>query len=299
MKKTIPDSVVTAGHPDWAVLSAISAEIIKRAGGQDELATHFPNMLRQCIDDVIMTPKTARRSYDELEKTEKTYIGTRVEIDLRAMLKLPKGKLDTFILGRDVDIKNTMGNNWMIPTEAIDQPCILVAADEERAVCFLGLIIARLDYLTASQNRDAKKSVSAPGFSNILWLLNGYPYPPNFWRNVPADVVKKIFSGRTGNQRMATLFKEIQGVQIAREVVEAVAQQKDFMRRTRSDNGRGTKDFLAKEGILLLSGHYDAPLIDALRLPKCSKSEFVSYRPKTIDELNVARKFGANIGKPS
>ena len=60
-------------------------------------------MLRQCVDDVIMTPKTGRRSYDELEKTEKTYIGTRVEIELRAMLNLPKGKLDTVILGVSKD----------------------------------------------------------------------------------------------------------------------------------------------------------------------------------------------------
>ena len=78
-------------------------------------------MLRDCIDDVIMTAKTGRRSYEELEKTEKTYIGTRVEIELRALLRLRKGRLDTVILGHDVDIKHTMGSNWMIPTEAVDQ----------------------------------------------------------------------------------------------------------------------------------------------------------------------------------
>ncbi len=42
------------------------------------------------------------------KRPKKTYIGTRVEIELRAMLRLPKGKLDTVILGQDVDIKNTM-----------------------------------------------------------------------------------------------------------------------------------------------------------------------------------------------
>src|SRR5690606_15405344 len=115
-------------------------------------------LLRRCIDDVIMTPKTGRRSYDELEKTEKTYIGTRVEIELRALLHLPKGRLDTVVLGHDVDIKNTMGSNWMIPTEAVDHPCILVAADEARATCYLGLIVARPAYLTLGQNKDAKKS---------------------------------------------------------------------------------------------------------------------------------------------
>ncbi len=249
-------------------------------------------MLRQCVDDVIMTPKTGRRAYEELEKTEKTYIGTRVEIELRAMLKLPRGKLDTVILGRDVDIKNTMGSNWMIPTEAIGNPCILVAADEVRATCYLGLIVARPEYLTHGQNKDSKKSVSAAGFANILWLLLDHPYPPNFWRTVPPDVIERIFAGRSGNERMANLFREVQRAPITRDVVEAVAQQQDFMRRIRSDKGRGTRDHLASEGILLLSGHYDAPLIAALDLPVCSGSEFVSYRLENDRERALAIEHG-------
>jgi len=63
-----------------------------------------------------------------------------------------------------------------------------------------------------------------------LWLLRGHPYPPNFWRTVPADVVDAIFAGTSGNQRMANLFRAV--------------QQHDFMRRIRSDNGRGTRDIL-------------------------------------------------------
>ena len=295
MKKTIPDSVVVPGHRDHDLLAEIAAEITTRAGGADALASGFAAMLRQCVDDVIMTPKTGRRSYDELEKTEKTYIGTRVEIELRAMLRLPKGRLDTLICGRDVDIKNTMGSNWMIPTEAIDAPCILVAADEARATCYLGLIVARPDYLTTGQNKDAKKSVSAQGFANILWLLRDHPYPPNFWRTVAPDVVDRIFSGKSGNQRMANLFRDVQGEAITRDVVEAVAQQQDFMRRIRSDNGRGTRDLLAREGILLLSGHYDAPLIAALGLPHCTGSEFVSYTPVTPREIDLARQHGIDL----
>lgn len=249
-------------------------------------------MLRQCVDDVIMTPKTGRRSYDELEKTEKTYIGTRVEIELRAMLRLSKGRLDTVILGHDVDIKNTMGSNWMIPTEAIDNPCILVAADEVRAVCYLGLIVARPDYLTVGQNKDSKKSISAAGFANILWLLRDQPYPANFWRTIAADVVERIFAGDTGNQRMAALFREVQGIPITRDVVQAVARQQDFMRRIRSDKGRGTRDHLAREGILLLSGHYDAPLIAALGLPVCTGSQFISYQMRDEAELILAKEHG-------
>lgn len=295
MKRNVPDSIVDFGHRDHSLLTAIAGEISRRAGGDEALAAKFSTMLRQCVDDVIMTPKTGRRSYDELEKTEKTYIGTRVEIELRAMLRLPKGKLDTVILDQDVDIKNTMGNNWMIPTEAVDHPCILVAADETRAQCFLGLVVARLDYLTLGKNKDSKRSISAQGFANILWLLREQPYPPNFWRTVPSDAIERIFDGKSGNQRMANLFREVQNEPITRDVVEAVAQQKDFMRRIRSDNGRGTRDILAMEGILLLSGDYDTILIELLGLKACSGSEFVSYKPVTQAEVSLAELHGVSL----
>lgn len=290
------------GHPDHKCLTAIATEMTRRAGGDGPLAEKFAQMLRQCIDDVIMTPKTGRRSYDDLEKTEKTYIGTRVEIELRAMLRLPKGKLDTVILEQDVDIKNTMGNNWMIPTEAVNHPCILVAADEERARCYLGLFIARPEYLTLGQNKDSKKSVSAAGFAHITWLLKHHPYPPNFWRTVASDIVERIFCGNSGNARAKTLFREIQERPISRDVIEAVGRQKDFMRRIRADKNnkrKGTRDHLADEGIMLLSGDYDAPLISALGLPRCAGSEFISYRPRTRHEVDLAASHGFSVQWPS
>lgn len=295
MKKKIPDSIVVAGHSDYELLSTIATEITIRAGGRNALADSFGKMLRQCIDDVIMTPKTGRRSYEELEKAEKSYIGTRVEIDLRSLLKLTKGKLDTVILGHDVDIKNTIGSNWMIPTEALDNICILVAADEVRALCYLGLIVAREEYLTASQNKDSKKSVSADGFANILWLLLDHPYPANFWRTLATEKIDAIFAGKSGNKRVMALFREVQNTPITRDIIEAVAQQKDFMRRIRSDDGKGTRDNLAREGLLLLSGHFDAPLIEKLKLPFCSQSEFISHKPIDDDEKDAARSAGIFI----
>ena len=295
MKQTLPDSLILPGHPDYDLLTEIAGEITSRAGGAMELASRFPAMLRTCIDDVIMTPKTGRRAYEELEKTEKTYIGTRVEIELRALLRLPRGRLDTEVLGRDMDIKNTMGSNWMIPTEALDQVCLLVAADEARARCYLGLILARPDYLTAGQNKDAKRSVSAMGFGHILWLLRDHPYPANFWRSLPEETVTRIFSGATGNERMAQLFRLVQGRPVDRDVVEAVAQQKDFMRRIRSDKGRGTRDILEREGILLLSGQYDGQLIRALDLPACPASAFVSCQPETEQHRRMALQAGFDL----
>lgn len=298
MKRTIPDSIVVEGHPDHALLSALARDISGRAGGAEMLAAAVPALLRRCVDDVIMTPKTGRRSYEDLEKTEKTYIGTRVEIELRALLRLPRGRLDTVILGRDVDIKHTMGSNWMIPTEAVDQPCILVAADEARAVCYLGLIVARRACLTVGQNKDAKKTLSAAGFADILWLLRDHPCPPNFWRTIPAATVDRIFAGGSGNRRMAALFRAVQRQPVARDVIEAVAQQQDFMRRIRSDKGRGTRDLLACEGILLLSGQYDAPLIAALGLPPCPASAFISCTPASQAEADLARRHGIALPWP-
>ncbi|WP_417474942.1 NaeI family type II restriction endonuclease [Leisingera sp.] len=286
MKQKLPDSLVGPGHPDFELLSSLAEEITSRAGGSMALEHDVPQMLRQCIDDVIMTPKTGRRAYEELEKTEKTYIGTRVEIELRALLRLPKGRLDTVILGQDVDIKHTMGGNWMIPTEALNCACLLVAADEARARCYLGLIVARPEHLTAGQNKDAKRSISADGFRHILWLLKDQPYPANFWRGADETAVAQIFAGETGNERMARLFRLIQRRAIPRDVVEAVAQQKDFMRRIRADGGHGTRDMLARERIVLLEGQKDAQLIKALELPPCPASAFISCR---IDDAAQAR----------
>lgn len=298
MKQSIPSSLVCAGHPDFPLLASIAAEIIRRGGGTGTLQDSFAKMLREAIDSVIMTPKTGRRAYVELEKTEKTYIGTRVEIELRSLLKLPKGKLDTNILGHDVDIKHTMGNNWMIPTEALGHPCILVAADETKAKCYLGLFVAHTDYLTAGQNKDSKKSLAATGFENILWIFNGLQYAPNFWRQVPLGVVEAIYRQKTGNGRVVELFKGMQRTVITRDVIEATAMQKDFMRRTRADKSHGTRNLLAKQGVLLLNGGYDKALIAALGLPQCSKSEFVSYRPSTLAEVQIAASQGYSITWP-
>ncbi|MVO15734.1 NaeI family type II restriction endonuclease [Parasedimentitalea huanghaiensis] len=295
MKKSIPPSLVHPEHPDFGLLSSLQTEITARAGGALAFADDFPAMLRTCIDDVIMTPKTGRRSYEELEKTEKTYIGTRVEIELRALLRLKRGKLDTVILDHDVDIKNTMGSNWMIPTEAVNQVCMLVAADEVRARCYLGLIVAKHDYLTAGQNKDAKRSISAYGFQHILWLLCDHPYPANFWRTVDESIVEQIFTHDTGNARMAALFRAMQNQPISRDVVEAVAMQKDFMRRVRSDKGRGARDLLAQDGILLLQGQLHGQLIKALDLPHCSPSDFISCQPTTALQHRMAAQAGFDL----
>lgn len=296
LRLSLPPSQIVQGHPYYDQLSAIASELIGRAGGLAVIEREIPALLRETIDDVIQTPRTGRRSYDELEKTEKTYIGTRVEIMIRSFFRLPKGRLDLLILGRDADVKFTIGNNWMMPREVLNHPCLLLAADEERARCYFGLFVADSAYLSLSSNQDQKRTISAAGFGHIMWLLNAYPLQPNFWRTIPHASAVEIASQTTGNERVMALFREIQNRPIPREVIEATARQKDFMRRIRADGGRGTRDLLAREGILLLSGKYDAALINRLRLGEVGPSEFISCSPVDDISRNTVRTFGVRLG---
>lgn len=301
MRVSIPDSAVGQGHGDHERLLKLETEIVRRLGGLKGVQRDIPMLFRDCIDDVMQTAKTGRRSYAELEKTEKTYIGTRIEIGLRALLGVPRRKLDLLLLGEDVDVKHTMGGNWMIPGEALGHVCILMAADEKKARCYMGLFVARPEYLSLGTNQDRKRTLTPEGFRHVKWLLNGFPYPANFWRSVSAASIEAISSGRTGNDRVKALFREVQERPIIRRVIEeAAAPQKDFMRRIRKDgNGKsGTRGDLAKEGIVVLSGNYNQDLIRALGLPATGPSEFISRAIRDDEEARIARLCGFDVPWP-
>ena len=280
MKKNIPTSIVDTNHPDYALLHDLQQDIYMRVGGEKAFNHQFPSLLRESIDDVIQTARTGRRTIHELEKTEKTYIGTRVEIFFRDLIKAPKGKLDLSLLQQDVDVKFTRQNNWMIPTEAIGHPCVLIAADEDRSLCYVGIAVAKLEYLGGGQNKDGKKTITAENFKHIYWLLNSHPYPTNFWNSIKPEISEAIYIANAGNDRIYTLFKHVQGRPINRNTIEAVARQKDFMRRLRGDSSRkdgGTRGRLLNEGIELLSGAYDQKKINEYGLGEVARDEFISH----------------------
>ncbi len=273
MRVSIPASSYGPSHTDYAEISVIASAVLTAAGGKVQLAADLGALLRDDIDVVIDTPRTTRCDYEELEKTEKTYVGTRVEIGLRALLGFPKGTLDLNINGVDVDIKFTGGNNWMIPAEAIDKICILVAADEARNSCYLGLLKMRLSYLTGGGNRDGKKSISASGFSHICWLVKNSAYRANFWRSVTKADREAIFSLKSGTSRLVKLFEQVQNRPIDRSVFESVARQKDYMKRLRANGG--ARDALESKNLVLLSGKYDSVEILRRGLLSCGPDEFI------------------------
>jgi len=276
---------------DLVLLKKLEMAILRSTKGPERFKKEVPLLLRRAIDEVIDAPRTGRFTVDELEKTEKTYLGTKVEILLRNRFRFPKGKaLDLSIDGIDVDVKNTMGDNWMIPHEAVGRPCLLVKIDEKRARFSIGIIVARAEFLHKGANQDGKRGFSAAGKMEVHWILKDEPYPENFWQGISEDLRRKITSQPSGTKRVDVLFRQVQKRPISRSQVLAVAPQRDAMKRLRKNGG--ARDSLAKDKIALLSGYFDKKLIEELKLPKCAKDEFISFAPTTESELQLLRKSG-------
>ncbi|MBI2813465.1 MAG: restriction endonuclease [Opitutae bacterium] len=208
--------------------------------------------LRRALDEVIDGMRTGRWAVAALEKTEKTYIGTKVEILFKFDFELPDGeKLDAAIRGAEVDIKCTVLNDWMIPAEAMGEICLLVKIDDTKSRFSIGLIRVTPGVLRAGLNRDRKGSLSAKGKESIRWLVRDGALPVSFLATLDEQVRKQIFSHPSGQLRIDELFRLAQGKIIPRVAIETVARQKDPMKRVRD-----TRKRLAREGILVL-GHQD------------------------------------------
>src|SRR5258708_16036194 len=150
----MPSLPLPKRHADFVVLRPLVESLVKSAGGLKKLTEEIPQILRKAIDEVIDTPRTNRFTLAETEKTEKTYLGTKIEILLRAHLSLSKGRfLDLSIGGVDTDIKNTMGGNWTIPMEAFDHPSLLVKENERAAIFSFGLVLTRNPSFHPCHNR--------------------------------------------------------------------------------------------------------------------------------------------------
>ncbi|WP_353407360.1 NaeI family type II restriction endonuclease [Roseomonas mucosa] len=287
---SIPARPLPHHHPDLPIITAICREVEARAGGWRRFEENVPILLRRALDEVIDTPRTSRFFLDQTEKTEKTYIGTKVEIVLRDFLELKKGILDLVINEVDVDIKNTVTNGWMIPVEAIGKPCILVYENEDKAMCGVGVIVAHPTNLTTGLNRDRKAAISATGRRNIHWLLQECPYPRNIWLDVPVESRLWIMSESSGNRRLYRLLHYFIGRPVSRYSLESVGQQQDFMKRIRANGG--VRDLFGPEGIVVLSGTYDRQLAFRIFGINIAKDEIVACRVEHQEQLEAVRESG-------
>jgi len=254
-------------------LDAVAASLLS----VPDFESKVTEAIRAALDEVIDGARTGRYSIKQLEKTESTYIGTKVEILLRHALEFPRGKrLDNLIAGHEVDTKFSIKTSWMIPKEARDQLCMLVTADEHKSVMSLGLIRATDRVLTRGLNRDGKVSVSAEGRAQARWLLDQVPMRENFLLHLSPEVREAILSPESGKKRVEALFTRVTDRLIPREVVRQVIRlHGDPMKRARE-----AKANLSVLGYRVLCARYDddrQQMLDAGFNPQ-SKDEWLSLR---------------------
>lgn len=276
-------------HVDFTDIEKLERDLFQAVGGIERFEEKLRSFFRSAIDEVIDTARTGRYFLSDLEKTEKTYLGTKFEILLRDWLGVPHGIILDLLIGeREVDVKSTTGggSGWMIPPEALNQLCILLRINEVDSTCAVGLTRARPEYLRSGLNRDAKTSFSAAGRVNIWWLVQDFNYTPNFWTLVDAPTREFIMTPRGGKGRLARLFETCLETPVSRVLIASIAAQDDFMKRIRRNGG--ARDILAPKGIAVLYSENDRDLMQALEI-RFGSREFVSFRPRDADQVAMLR----------
>ncbi len=276
---------------DEALLEHLTSVLHRSTTDPDGIVGATAQIIRRAIDEVIDAPRTRRFVLTECEKTEKTYLGTKIEILFRDLIGQPKGDfLDLNLGGVDTDIKHSIGTAWMIPKEAINKPCVLISENEKDARFNLGVIVCRPENLTAGGNRDQKLQISSIGRSRAFWIAKEAPYPKNIWQDFDTSLLSKITAHRGGARRVADLFEALQRTPIPRSAIPAIAPQLDPLKRVRANGG--ARDLLRPKGIAILWGQGDRSLIKRLGIGGILSDEFISIAPANDVEWQLLREHG-------
>lgn len=242
----------------------------------------FAEVLRDTIDQLLDGQKTGRWDWLTLRKTEKTHMGTLVEINLHREFEFEDGDATDYrIAGIEVDCKFSQNlGGWELPPEALGHICLLVWAHDDSSRWEAGLIRVTEDLLRASVNRDAKRRLRDEGESRILWLYPTPALPENLLLQLDDATRERIFAAsgpRNGGQgRINELLCSVQGRIVRRSVILTVGMQDDSMKRAREAR---LPQHLGQKGILVL-GHRAADLriARAFSLPAPALGQFVSVR---------------------
>lgn len=264
----------------------------------------FGWVLRDSLDELLDGQRTGRWCYQHLSKTERTYLGTAVEINLAKEFEILDGRdLDWRVGGIDLDCKFSKDfGGWEIPVEmyrcadhgeqtgSADRPALLVWMDDDNKHWAAGLIKITDDVLAFKQdgsgkrayNRDFKRKLSKEGLHHVHWMWGGLQsdLPENLLLHLAPEVRDRIFQQKSGQARLNTLFRETAGHLVTRSTVLTVAQQDDSLKRARDSR---LKKHLGKEGFIIL-GHQEADptIASVLDLPVPVKGEFVACKVKPV-----------------
>jgi hypothetical protein len=175
-------------------LEAVQAEL-ERLVPIDHTA-FYGRLIRQATDEVLDGPRTGRWQYQA--KTEKAYIGTRIEILLQDSLGVSRGQqMDLSIAGVDVDVKS--GNrSCMFPTEALDHLCLLVLHSHDRGRFSIGLWRCCDLQLNSGRNKDGKRTMNADGRQAVTWIVDDGQLPPHHLARFTDAERQRLFDPTTG-----------------------------------------------------------------------------------------------------
>lgn len=278
--QTGPESFGTDGLPssraEDPALWAIYDELLRL----DPSGARTAYAIREAFDQAYDGQRTGRWDYSQLMKTEKTHIGTLVEIWLQRELRFFDGvDLDFSIAGSDVDAKWSRNlYDWEIPLEMYtvqDQIAYLIWGNEYTR-CWAAGLLRMSDRLLkpAGRQRDRKRHLNETGKDSILWVYTEKPMVENTLLHLPGGLAWEIAQQRSGQGAVDLLFRKAQRVIINRAAIDAAGQQVDPQKRVRD-----ARKNLAREGIVIF-GHY-APhpsMAEGLGLPKPTLGRFVSAR---------------------
>lgn len=256
----------------WAVHDALVAA--------DPTGARVAVALREAFDQAYDGQRTGRWDYTQLLKTEKTHLGTLVEIWLQREFRFEDGDdLDYKISGQDVDAKWSRDlYGWEIPLEMYsrgDKLAMVIWANEYSARWALGLLRISDEMLVPEgKQRDRKRRLNERGADSILWLHRSKPMIKNMLIHLPEHVVKDISDSTSGQKAVCILFSRAQGELITRAAVATAAQQVDAAKRVRD-----ARIALAAAGIVIF-GHYEPhpSMAAGLGLPVPTLGRFVSAR---------------------
>jgi hypothetical protein len=249
-------------------------------------AAFFGLILRQAIDEVLDGPRTGRWDFKDLEKTEKTYVGTKLEILLRARLGLERASpLDLEVEGHPVDVKWAMNSGWQIPREAVGELCICIGGLQGMTHFQVGVVRCIDAHLNSGANRDGKRTLSTSGRAAMSVLVEPQPIPANFVAAMDPAIRATVMAERTIQARVTCLFSLLPRTPIPRDAIRTVARTEgDPMRRLRADTHAGDP----LRGMKILSSKYGSRMAEALGYESLPDKAFMSVPQAEIDQLPEA-----------
>ncbi|MER5952361.1 NaeI family type II restriction endonuclease [Streptomyces sp. NPDC001893] len=288
---------------------------------QPEARERFRWALRDSLDELLDGQRTGRWAYQHLTKTEKTYLGTAVEVNLTKEFAIDNGAdLDWSIAGLDIDCKFSKDlGGWEIPMEMYlcadhgerggraNHAAVVTWMNDDTSQWAAGIVRITDERLrwkrgldanghrVRAYNRDNKRKLSDGAKSEVYWLWGGLQtdLPTNLLRHLDPATREGILTASlprrasSGQQRVNQLFLDVPDRLIGRRTVLTVGQQDDAPKRARD-----ARKALRPKGIVVLGHQGSHPHVArALRLPIPIKGEWISTRLVPVSSEDARPKF--------